>query len=89
MHCGHLTARAKKPEAASRRALSTDQRQETPYVPSPAFVRRACARSATRPRTRLDRGSHSAAEHRQSRAVPSFFGLPQAPQAHRTLPIER
>ena len=84
MHCGHLTARAKKPEAASRRALSTDQRQETPYVPSPAFVRRA-----TRPRTRLDRGSHSAAEHRQSRAVPSFFGLPQAPEAHRRLPIER
>ena len=35
MHCGHLTPRAKKAEAASRRALCTDQRQETPYVPSP------------------------------------------------------
>ena len=81
MHCGHLTARAKKPEAASRRALSTDQRQETPYVPSPAFVR---ARSATDPEP-----SHSgAAEHRRSaRSEPRW--LPRARQRHQGCSTKR
>jgi hypothetical protein len=54
MHCGHSPP-AERPGATSRRALSTGQRQETPYVPSPAFVR---ARSATDPA----RGSRSSAE---------------------------
>ena len=83
MHCGHLTARAKKPEAASRRALCSDQRQETPYVPSPAFVR---ARSATA-RTRLSRLARQSIGNLPRRS--ELLWLPQAPQAHNSLPIER
>ncbi len=83
MHCGHSPP-AERPGATSRRALSTDQRQETPCVPSPAFNCRAAPQART---------IEALTTARQSigvfRTVPRFFGLPQAPQAHNTLPIER
>ena len=85
MHCGHSPP-AERPGATSRRALSTGQRQETPYVPSPAFVR---ARSATDPARGYIEALTQRGRASESRAVPRFFGLPQAPQAHNTLPIER
>ena len=61
MHCGHSPP-AERPGATSRRALSTGQRQETSYVPSPAFCR---ARSATAP--------HALSQRRQSTAVCALF----------------
>ena len=75
---------AERPGATSRRPLSTDQRQETPYVPSPAFNCRAAPQART---------IEALTTARQSigvfRTVPRFFGLPQASQAHQTLPVER